>query len=48
MPIESQRSAVRSTRRLLLNFEGEAEVISTDVVLTDILAKVPTQTQAVA
>jgi MoxR-like ATPase len=44
-----QRVFVPAMRhRLLLNFEGEAEGISTDDVLTDILATVPTQTQAVA
>ncbi|GFO82634.1 MAG: hypothetical protein A49_22610 [Methyloceanibacter sp.] len=44
-----QRVFVPAMRhRLLLNFEGEAEGISTDDVLADILATVPTLTQAVA
>jgi len=34
--------------RLLLNFEGEAEGLSTDEVLNDILANVPTATEAAA
>ena len=34
--------------RVLLNFEGEAEGISTDDVLKDILDKTPTMTEAAA
>ncbi len=34
--------------RLLLNFEGEAEGLSTDSVIDDILEKLPTATEAVA
>jgi MoxR-like ATPase len=44
--IDDVRQAVKPAlrHRLILNFEGEAEGITTDQVLDDVLAKVPETT----